>query len=197
MGSPGAMSLRTGGAPSCTANTPAHVVFCGALCGMRLPLDGFSCGSWSCLRIPILGASHGGDPGWPKSSHGSGGGILCSAYFTLHSHLHEPSCGGIPSMPMSFRDGGGSNSGLHLPSLGAFHSGSSGVPSPHHALLFAQGSNTLGCAVVAFIAPPASSMLAVPLVGAGVPFMSNDAPPGSCTLTHAHSLASMPTFSAM
>jgi hypothetical protein len=59
-----------------------------------------------------------------------------------------------------------------------------------------QGSNASGFAVVAPSAPPASLTLAVPSVGAGAPFTSNDAPPGLCASTTAHSTAFAPVFPA-
>jgi len=221
LGSPGAESLRTGGAPSCTANMPAHGVLHGARICPRLPSDRLSRGGQSCLRTPTVGASRGGDgSAWSLclcmpflgASHGSSG--LCGARCGLRSHSHggildspKSFCdgsgsfrGGVPSTPMSFRDGGcGScSSGLRRPTVGAFHGSSSGgIPSLRHASLFAQRSNASGCAMVAFTTPPASSTLAVPSVGAGAGFASNDAPPGLCASTCARSLASAPAFSAM
>ncbi len=137
LGNPGAKSLRTNGAPSYAANTPTHSVCCGTLCGPCLPSDGLS---------------------------GSSCGSALSLCLRMPSF--RASYSGIPSMPVSFRSGSSGSSGLHLPTLGAFHGGSSGgIPSLCHASLFAQGSNASGCVVVAFTAPPASSMLVVPLVG--------------------------------
>ena len=43
--------------------------------------------------------------------------------------------------------------------------------------------------MVAPPAPPASLMLMVPLVEAGVPFASNNMPPGLCTSTTIHLMA--------
>jgi len=63
LGSPGAMSLRTGSAPSCTAKMPAHSVFRSALCGLHLPSDGSSHGGWSRLCMPVLGDSCSGNSG--------------------------------------------------------------------------------------------------------------------------------------
>ena len=201
------MSLRANGAPSCTANTPTRGISCGALCGLCLPLAGLSCGgdggaSGPHLHLPIDGTSHSGDPGLPELSHGGNGGVLCGAHFGLHwltdtpsrgggggtssPHLHVPtlgaSCGGIPSTPGCIRDGG-----------------SGGIPSPRHASLFAQGSNASGCTVVAFTAPPASLMLAVPSVGAGAPyvFASNDASPGLRASATMRSMGSTHAFSAV
>ena len=154
--------------PSYAANMPACSVFHGTLCDLCLPLD--------------------------RLSYSSGGGAS-----SLHLHMlsFRASRGGVPSMPVSFCDGSSGSSGLHLPTLGAFHgSGSGSIPSPCHASLFAQGSNASGCAVVAFIALPASSMLAVPLVGAGVPFTSNDTPPGSCMSTTMCLTTPVPAFPA-
>ncbi len=191
LGSPGAVSLRTNSVRSCAANTPAHGICRGALCGPCLPLDGLS-GSSSGgalslhLRMPSLGASYGGIPSMPVSF--CGGGSFCGAHFGLCSLADEPSYGG---------DSSASSPCLHVPIDGTSRSGdSSGVLSLHHASLFAWGSNALGCAVVAFTALPASLMLAVPLVGAGVPFMSNDTPPGSCASTTTHSMSPMPAFPA-
>ena len=88
-----------------------------------------------------------------RASRGSSG--LCGACYALHLHSRsgvldspESFCdsgggfrGGVPSTPMSFHDGSGSSgggSGLRLPTVGAFRGGSSGgIPSPHHASLFA------------------------------------------------------------
>jgi hypothetical protein len=57
------------------------------------------------------------------------------------------------------------------------HSSSDGsISSTHHALPTALGSNTSDSAVAAFLATLKSLMLAVPLVGAGATFVSNDAP---------------------
>jgi hypothetical protein len=197
LGSPGAESLRTGGAPSCAANMPACGIFCGALCGPRLPLDGISGGSGGGassprLCMPSLRASRGGIPSTPVSFRGGSGS-------GLHSLWDEPSRGG---------GGGASSPRLHVPIEGASRGdvldspesfcdgGSGGVPSPRHASLFAQGSNTLGCVAVAFTAPPASSTLGVPSVRASVPFVSNDAPLGSCASMTTRSTTSAPTFSA-
>jgi len=63
LGSPGAMSLRTGGVPSCVANMPTRGVLHSALYGPYLPSAGLSHGGWPCLRMPTLGASHGSNPG--------------------------------------------------------------------------------------------------------------------------------------
>ncbi len=168
LGNPGAKSLRTNGAPSYAANTPTHSICCGTLCGPCLPSDGLS-----------------------GSSCGSASSLcLCMPSF-------RASYSGIPSMPVSFRSGSSGSSGLHLPTLGAFHGGSSGgIPSLCHASLFAQGSNASGCVVVAFTALPASSTLAVPSVGASVPFTSNDTPPGSCMSITMHLTTPMPAFPA-
>jgi hypothetical protein len=199
LGSPGAKSLRTGGTPSCAANTPARSVFHGALCGPRLPLDGISGGSGGgalSLRLcmPSLRASRSGVPSMPMSFRGGSG-----SGSGLRSLWDEPSRGG---------GGGASSPRLHMPIEGAscgdvldspesFCDGGSGsVPSLCHASLFAQGSNASGCAAVAFTAPPASSTLAVPSVRAGVPFVSNDAPLGSCASTTTRSTTSAPAFSA-
>ena len=87
--------------------------------------------------------------------------------------------GGNPGLPELFYGGGGSISSLC------------------YTLLSAQGSNTLGLMVVALSALPASLTLAVPLVGAGVLFASNDVPSGLCALTTVHSMAFMPMFPAV
>jgi hypothetical protein len=103
LGSLGAESLRTSSAPLCVANMPA--------CGI-------SCDGWSCLYMLILRASYSGDPRWPESSHGSSGSNLCSALFSLHLLMDEPSCGS-----------GGSASCLHLhiPIDGTSHGGNLGL----------------------------------------------------------------------
>jgi hypothetical protein len=90
---------------------------------------------------------------------------------------------------------GASHSGdLGLPNL--FYGGGSSVSSLHHASLSAQGSNTLGFAVVAPSVPPASPMLAVPLVGAGVLFVSNNTLSGLYTSMTTHLTAFTPVFPA-
>jgi hypothetical protein len=94
LGSPGAVSLRTNGAPSCAAHTPARGVFRGAHCGPRLPSDGLSGGSGGsasspCLHVPSLRASRGCVPSAPVSfCDGSSGGS------GLLSLSNEPSQGG-------------------------------------------------------------------------------------------------------
>src|SRR6266851_6116655 len=97
LGSPGAESLRTSGAPSCAAHTPTRGVFCGTLCGPRLPSNGLSRGGQSCLCTPTVGASCGGDgsasrlhihmPSF-RGFHGGGSswGLLHSAHFSLGSN---------------------------------------------------------------------------------------------------------------
>ncbi len=110
--------------------------------------------------------------------------ISCSACYGLH----------LPLDRLSHGSGGGASSlCLRMPFIGASHgsipsllksfcdSGSSSISSLCHALLSAQGSNASGFVVVASTALPASLMLVVLLVGAGVAFASNDAPPGLCT----------------
>jgi len=172
--------------PLCAANTPACGIFCGALCGLRLPSDGLSRHSWSCQCVPTLEAAHGGDPGSPEPSCGGG---FCGAHFGLRSLMDRPSYSG---------DSGASSLCLDVPIDRTSCGGDSGgIPSLHHASLFAQGSNASGCVVVAFTAPPASLMLVVPLVGASVPFSPNNAPPGSCASTTMHSMTPMPTFPAI
>ena len=96
-----------------------------------------------------------------RLSHSSGGGALSPC---LHMPFIRASHSSVPSLPKSFCDGG-----------------SSGVSSPHHALLSAQSFNASGFTVVAFTALPASSTLVVLLVGVGVAFTSNDAPSSLCT----------------
>jgi hypothetical protein len=78
-----------------------------------------------------------------------------------------------------------------------FCGGGSSVLSPCHASLSAQGSNASGFAVVAPSAPPASLMLAVPSVGAGAPFTSNDEPSGLCASMTARLTAFAPVFPAV
>ena len=64
----------------------------------------------------------------------------------------------------------GGNTGSPKP----FHGGGGGgISSLHHAALSTLGSNASGCVVVAFSAPPASSTLVVPSVGASDAFASN------------------------
>jgi hypothetical protein len=119
-------------------------------------------------------------------------GVSCSACCGLH----------LPADMLSHGNGGGASS-LHLcmPLFGASYSGlpstprffcdsgSGSVLSPCYASLSAQGSNALGCAMVAFSAPPARSMLVVSSVVAGIAFMSNNAPPGSSMSTTMHLMA--------
>jgi hypothetical protein len=59
------------------------------------------------------------------------------------------------------------------------------------------GSNASGSAAAAFSATPMSLTLAVPLVGAGAVFVSNDTPPGSITSTAKHSPIFAPSFLPM
>ena len=176
--SPGSPSMFQGGS-SLGSPRVAPIKMADTLsCRASMPACGVPRGAYcgQCLH------SHGSVLDSPKSFCNSNGGF----------------CGGVPSMPMSFHDGGGGGLGLHLPTVGAFCSGGSGsIPSPCHASLFAQRSNASGCAVVAFTALPASLMLAVPSVGAGEGFVSNDTPPGSYVSMTAHLMGSVPTLSAM
>jgi len=208
LGSPGAMSLRTGSTPPCAVNMPTRGVSRGALCGPHLPLDGLSHSGQLCLRTPTVRASRSGDSSASSlcmriplfgGSRGSGSGGVCGAHFGLRSLAHSHSRGG---------GGGALSPRLHMPIGGTSCGGNPGLPKPspgsgggsvsclHHATPSALGSNTSGSAVAAFLATPKSSTLAVPLVEAGVPFASNDAPPGSCAPMAACSMASAPAFSA-
>jgi hypothetical protein len=72
-----------------------------------------------------------------------------------------------PRMP-SVRASRSGDPGLHEPVCG--DGDGDGVSSPLHAALSAQGSNASGFAVVASLAPPASSTLAVLSVGAGAAY---------------------------
>ena len=158
LGNLGAESLRTNGAPSCAAHMPTCGVFCGAHCGLCLPSDrpsrsGDSSASSLRMHMPFLRASCGSNPGLPEHSHGSGS--ICSAHFGLHSLMDKTSRNG---------------------------SGGSGVLSLCDTTLSAQDSNALGSAVVASTALPASSMLAVPSVGAGAGFAFTSL--HACLLSH-------------
>ena len=135
---------------------------------------------------PTVGASRGGDGSASSLSRGgSSGGVLCGARFGLHSHSHSHS------------HSHGGQSCLRMPTLRAFCGGDPGSPEPSrggsgvgggswsllHSALSALGSNASGLVVVASIAPLAGSTLAVPWVGAGAAFASDDALPGSCAST--------------
>jgi hypothetical protein len=94
----------------------------------------------------------------------------------------------------------------HLRTFGASRSGNPGSPKPCrgngggsasnlcHAVLSSLSSNASGSAAAAFSASPMSLTLAVPSVGAGAAFVSNDASPGSCASTATCSMAFMPVF---
>jgi hypothetical protein len=221
------MSLRTSSTPSCAAHMPAHGVFCGPYCGTCLPSDRLSGGSSGGassprLHVPSLRASCGGVPSMPVSfrdSSSSGSGLLLlldkpswgggsgsgisGARFGLLSLTRRPSHGGSggtssPRLPMPIA---GPSRGSDPSSPESGHGNDSGGVggsgwSLLHTAFSALGSNALGLAAVAFTALLAGSMLVVPLVGAGTPSASNDAPPGSCALVAACAIASVPAFSA-
>src|SRR5216683_2237066 len=123
-------------------------------------------------------------------THGISHGAHCGLCLPSDGLSHDGwSCLCMPT------DGASRGSDPGSPKL--FCGGSGSISSLCHALLSAQGSNTSGFGVVAPSAPPASLTLVVPLVGAGVPFTSNDTPPSSCTSTTTCSMAFAPMFPAM
>ena len=66
-GNPGVVPIKMVGVLSCAASMPACSIFHSACFGLCLPLDGLSCGSRSCLRMPTLRTSHSSDSGSPES----------------------------------------------------------------------------------------------------------------------------------
>jgi hypothetical protein len=123
LGSPGAVSYRTSGVPSCAANTPARSIFCGAHCGPHLcshepSRGGSGSASSTCLRMPVDWASCGGVLDPPESfcgGSGDGGGDVSSTHHTTLSAFGSNASGlatVVSTAPLA-------GSTLAVPSVGA------------------------------------------------------------------------------
>jgi len=180
-GSTSTLSLHSGGStlgvrPLSCGNASTH---------SPLPVDGIS---MSCS--PFCGSTSDGGLCtclWFCSGISSTALSPCGASPCSHTGSHSPLFG----RHLCFRD---SASALRLPFCGSTSCGGTSTSCLCTALSFAQRTNALGLAAMAFSALLAGLMLVILSARAGVAPTMGDAPPHSCALMHEGSTFRRSTF---